>query len=196
MTNDIRNVVTGVRRWAKRLRGKGKEHAWSDFMVSKFHHMEEGSYNCPLSDIDEIGDRILQWGSHLDKKRVELRQYFPPSQTSPNTTSNSTHGPSGNKVNATGKSSQRSHAPRDSKTTTYSTTHVTSPPPGTETCTYCGKMHPLGLALRTHPDANTNENIPLKKRDGKEHYSVKRTWCYVGHPTTVRWCLRYDGACG
>jgi hypothetical protein len=37
-------------------------------MVSKFqHHMEEGSYNRPLSDIEEIGDRVLQWGSHLDK---------------------------------------------------------------------------------------------------------------------------------
>ena len=64
MTNDIRNVVTGVRRWVKRLRGKGNDHAWSDFMVSKFqHHMEEGSYNRPLSDIEEIGDRVL----HLDK---------------------------------------------------------------------------------------------------------------------------------
>ena len=68
VTNDIRNVVTGVRRWAKRLRGKGNDHSWSDFMVSKFqHHMEEGSYNRPLSDIEEIGDRVLQWGSHLDK---------------------------------------------------------------------------------------------------------------------------------
>ena len=59
MTNDIRKVVTGVR-WAKRLRGKGKDHAWSEFMVSKVqHHMEEGSYNRPLSDIEEIGDRVL-----------------------------------------------------------------------------------------------------------------------------------------
>ena len=48
VTNDIRNVVTGVRRWAKRLRGKGNDHAWSDFMVSKFqHHMEKGSNNRP-----------------------------------------------------------------------------------------------------------------------------------------------------
>ena len=82
---DIRNVVTGVRRWEKRLRGKGNDHQWSDFMVSKFqHHMEEVLYNYPLSDIKEIGDRVLQWGSHLDKKRVELRQYFPPYQTSYN----------------------------------------------------------------------------------------------------------------
>jgi hypothetical protein len=113
VTNDIRNVVTGVRRWAKRLRGKGNDHAWSDFMDSKFqHHMEEGSYNRPLSDIKEIGDRVLQWGSHLDKKRVELRQYFPPSQTS-NNPSTSTYGPTSNKGNATGKSSQRPQATRD-----------------------------------------------------------------------------------
>ena len=96
VTNDIRNVVTGVRRWTERLRGKGNDHEWSDFMVSKFqHHTEEGSYNRPLSDIEEIGDRVLQWGSHLDKKRVELRQYFPPSQTS-NNPSTSTYGPTGN----------------------------------------------------------------------------------------------------
>ena len=42
-------------------------------MVSKFqHHMEEGSYNRQISDIEEIGDRVLQWGSPLDKKRVKL----------------------------------------------------------------------------------------------------------------------------
>ena len=82
VTQDIRRV-TGVRRWAKRLRGKGNDHAWSDFMVSTFQHlMEKSSYNHPLSDIKEIGDRVLQWGSHLDKKRIELRQYFPRSQTS------------------------------------------------------------------------------------------------------------------
>ena len=167
MTKDIRNVVTGACRWAKRLRGKGNDHAWSDFMVSKFqHHMEEGSYNRPLSDIEEIGDRVLQWGSHLDKKRVELRQYFPPSQTSTNP-STSTYGSTGTKVSATGKSSQRPQAPRDSKTNTYSTTPVTSPPPGTEPCTYCGKMHPPGCALRAHPDANTNEKIPWKEAHGR-----------------------------
>ena len=60
VTSDMRNVVTGVRRWAKRLRGKRNDHAWSDFKVSKFkHHMEESSFNCPLSDIEEIGDRVL-----------------------------------------------------------------------------------------------------------------------------------------
>ena len=100
VTNDLRNVVTGVRRWAKRLRCKRKDHAWSDFMLSKFqHHIEEG----PLSDIEIV----------------------PSSQIS-NNFSTSTYGPTGNKINATDKSSQRSQAPRDSKTTTYSTTHVSS----------------------------------------------------------------------
>ena len=65
VTSDMRNVVTGVRRWAKRLRGKGHDHVWSDFMVSKFQHHMEGSYNRPLSDM-EIGDRVLQQGSHLE----------------------------------------------------------------------------------------------------------------------------------
>ena len=103
--NDIRNVATGVRRWAKRLRGKGNDKNWSDFMGSKFqHHMEDGSYNRPLSDIEEIGDRVLQWGSHLDKKRVELRQYFPPSQASGNP-STSTYGQTGTKTTLTTKSS-------------------------------------------------------------------------------------------
>ena len=59
MTKDIR-IVTGVSRWVKRLREKGNNHTWSEFMVNKFqHHMEEGSYNRPLSDVEEIGDRVL-----------------------------------------------------------------------------------------------------------------------------------------
>ena len=33
VTQGIRNVVTGLCRWAKRLRGKGNDHAWSNFMV-------------------------------------------------------------------------------------------------------------------------------------------------------------------
>ena len=94
-TRDIHNVAMGVRRWAKRVRGKSNDHAWSDFIVSKFqHHMEEGSYNQTLAEIEETGDHVIQWVSHLDKKRVELRQYFPPSQISTTTTSTSTYGPS------------------------------------------------------------------------------------------------------
>ena len=189
VTNDIRNIATGVHRWAKRLRGKGNDHAWSDFMVSKFQYrMEEGSYNRPLSDIEEIGDRVLQWGSHLDKKRVELRQYFPPSQTT-NNSSTATTGPTGTKVSATGKSSQRPPASRDAKTITYSTTPASSPPLGTEPCTYCGKMHPPGCALRAHPDANTNEKIPWKESvTGKNIIQLK------GYGATLDIQQRYDGA--
>ena len=33
VTKDIR-IVTGVSRWAKRLREKGNDHAWSEFMVN------------------------------------------------------------------------------------------------------------------------------------------------------------------
>ena len=71
----VRHVATRIHRWAKCLRGKSNDHSWSDFIVSKFqHYMEEGLYNRHLADIEEIGDRVMQWGSHLDI--VELRQYF------------------------------------------------------------------------------------------------------------------------
>ena len=136
VTSDMRNVVTGVCRWAKRLRGKGNDHAWSDFMVSKFqHHMQEGSLNRPLSDIEEIGDRVLQSGSHLDKKRVELRQYFPPSQTSSNTTLTSPYGPANTKVSATGnlRNDSTHHGIRRRQCTVPAmSVHRHEP------CTYCG----------------------------------------------------------
>jgi len=46
--------------------------------VSKFqHHMEARTIANPLADIEEIGNRDMQWRSHLDKKLVELRQCFP-----------------------------------------------------------------------------------------------------------------------
>jgi len=53
--------------------------------------MKECSYIGPLVDIEEIGDRVMQLGSHLDKKQVELRQSFPPSQTPTTTTYSSLH---------------------------------------------------------------------------------------------------------
>jgi hypothetical protein len=124
----------------------------------------------------------------VDKKIVELRQYFPPSQT-PGHPSTSTYGQTGTKSTAMTKSSQRQQAPRDAKTTTYSTTHVSSPPPGTEPCTYCGKMHPPGCALRAHPDANTNEKIPWKESvTGKNIIRLK------GSRATLNIQQRYDGA--
>jgi len=43
--------------------------------------MEDGSFHVPVADVLDIGDRILQWRSLLDRKRNELRNYFPSSTT-------------------------------------------------------------------------------------------------------------------
>ena len=52
-------------------------------MVSKFQcHMEDGLFHVPVADVLDIGDRILQWGSLLDRKRNELRNYHPSPTTS------------------------------------------------------------------------------------------------------------------
>jgi len=104
------------------------------------------------------GDRVMRWIFHLDKKLVELRQYFPPSQTSSTTTSTFPYGPSGNKVSATGKSLQRPQAPRDYKWTTYSATHVSSPLPDTEPYTYCGKMQDV-LCVHVHMLTRTKNSM-------------------------------------
>ena len=88
----------------------------------------------------------------------------------------------------TTRSTQRSHAPRDYKTT-YSTTHVSSPPPGTEPCMYCGKMHPPGCALRSHPDANTSEKILWK-----ESVMGKNIIWLNGPGATLNIQQRYDDA--
>ena len=39
--------------------------------------MEDGLFHVPVADVLDIADRILQWGSLLDRKRNELRNYFP-----------------------------------------------------------------------------------------------------------------------
>ena len=71
MSSDFRNICNGVKRWTRRLKGKGTDKDHCDFMVRKFH--------TPVTNIQDIGDRILQWGSILDQKRNELRNYFPSS---------------------------------------------------------------------------------------------------------------------
>ena len=79
---DFMNIRAGVKRWLRRLRGKGNDKDHSDFMVSTFQgHMEDGLFHLPVADVPDIYDRtLLQWGSLLDRKRNELRDYFP-SQT-------------------------------------------------------------------------------------------------------------------
>ena len=51
--------------------------------------MESGTHNEPLTDIDDIGDRILQWGIQRDRLRAEVKQNFPP-QAIPNISTIST----------------------------------------------------------------------------------------------------------
>ena len=78
IVSDFRNISAGVKRWVRRLKGKGTDKDHSDFMVSKFQdHMEDGWFHVPVADVLDIYDRILQWGSLLDRKRNELRNYFP-----------------------------------------------------------------------------------------------------------------------
>ena len=77
VSSDFRNISNGVKRWTRRLKGKGNDKEHCDFMVSKFQcHMEDGLFHTPVTDIQDTGDRILQWGSILNRKRNELRNYF------------------------------------------------------------------------------------------------------------------------
>ena len=49
-----------------------------DFMISNFQcQMEYGLFHTPIADNYDVGDRILQWGSFLDRKRNKLRKDFP-----------------------------------------------------------------------------------------------------------------------
>ena len=97
MSADFRNISAGIKRWVRRLKGKGTDKDHSDFMVSKFQgHMEDGLFHAPVADILDIYDRIIQWGSLLDRKRNELRNYFPSptgGATIPVTALNTTTGP-------------------------------------------------------------------------------------------------------
>ena len=64
VSSDFRNIITGVKRWARRLRGKGDDKELCDFMMSKFQClMEDGLFHTPIADNYDIGDRILQWRS-------------------------------------------------------------------------------------------------------------------------------------
>ena len=44
-------------------------------MANKFrHHMEYGLHDKVATEIDDIGDRILQWEYQRDKLRTEIKQ--------------------------------------------------------------------------------------------------------------------------
>jgi len=77
VSSDFRNISADVKR-VRRLKGNSNDKDHSDFMVSEFQcHMENGLFHVPVAD---IGDRILQWGFLLDRKRND--NYFPSPTTS------------------------------------------------------------------------------------------------------------------
>jgi len=57
----FQKIITGVIRWARRLRGKfeGKEHC--DFMVKNFQcHMQGGLFHIHITDTYYVDNRILE----------------------------------------------------------------------------------------------------------------------------------------
>jgi len=154
---DFRNISAGVKRWVRRLKGKGTDMDHSDFIVSKFQgHIEDCLFHKPVADVLDIADRILQWGSLLDRKRNELRNYFP----SP-TTAGGVSVPAIDLYTKTGASVYK-NTPKQGQRhpKTASTRSPTTGTPTYPTCTYCGKVHQKGCGLKTHPDANHNTSIP------------------------------------
>ena len=125
---------------------------------------------------------------HLDKKRVELRQYFLPlkrlriqrqtlhtglpilrSAQRENLRNDSTHH---------GIRKRKRTVPSMSVHRLWAQNHVSTVP-----------THPPGCDLRSHPDANTNEKIPWKQSvTGKNIIRLK------GPSATLNIQERYDGA--
>ena len=61
VSSDFQNISAGVKRWVRRINGKGNDKEHSDFMVRKFQcHMEDGLFHVPVADVLDIGDHILQ----------------------------------------------------------------------------------------------------------------------------------------
>jgi len=72
------SISNVVKRWTHRLKGKGNDKDHCDFMMRRFQcHVEDGLFHTPVTKIQEVDDRILQWRFILDRKRNELRNYFP-----------------------------------------------------------------------------------------------------------------------
>ena len=61
VASDFRNISNGVNLWTRRLKGKGNDKDHRDLMVRKFQcHMEDGIVHTPVTDIQDVGDHILQ----------------------------------------------------------------------------------------------------------------------------------------
>jgi len=143
--------------------------------------MEFGTHYETLKDIDDIGDRILQWGFQRDRLRAELKQNFPPQALQSTSAITSVH-TSSMAANKTSSNSARPARPNVSKPTSNSgeANTVTSKPTSVtpainvDLCYVCGKRHPPGCALKAHPDANLNPNIAWKDSpSGKAIIKIK-----------------------
>ena len=145
---DFKNISAGIKWWV-RLKGKGTDKDHSDFMVRKFQgHMEDGLFHVPVTDVLDIHvyDRILQWESFLDRKRNELRNYFPSPTTIGGVTLPVTD--LNNKTGAGVYKNTPKQGQRPPKTaSTRSPTTGTPINPAYPTCTYCGKVHQPGCGL-------------------------------------------------
>jgi len=71
-SNDIKSnftlILSEVKRWIQSLRSQLDDPGFQKYVANKFRHhikfcncMESGTHNEPLTDIDDIGNRILQW---------------------------------------------------------------------------------------------------------------------------------------
>ena len=64
-SNDIKSnftlILSEVKRWIKGLRSQLDDPDSQKYIANKFrHHMESGTHNEPLTDLDDIRNRILQ----------------------------------------------------------------------------------------------------------------------------------------
>ena len=72
------NVLVEVKRWVKGLKSTSDDAAFQKYIAWKFGtHMEFGQHQEPIQDMDDIGDRNLQWGYQRDRLRAEVKQKFP-----------------------------------------------------------------------------------------------------------------------
>ena len=102
--------------------------------------MEDGLFHLPVADVLDIADRILQWGSLLDRKHNELRNYFPSSTTTGGVTVPVTD--LNTKMGASVYENITKQGQRHPKTaSTRSPTTGTIITPASTPCTYCRKVH-------------------------------------------------------
>ena len=152
-SNDIKSnftlILSEVKPWIKGLRSQSDDQGFQKYIANKFrHHMESGKHNEPLTDIYDIGDRILQWGFKRDRLRAEVKQNLPP-QDIHNISTIST-------VSSSAVAATKINTNVDELTTVPFKSSVNTPAINLDLCYVYGKRHPPGCALRAHSDAGPN----------------------------------------